>query len=310
MNKFFTIPGLGANGHAYLFLTMTTLCWGGNAVFSRLAVGEVSPLTLVTLRWATVLVLLLIFARKDVARDWPVLKPRLGYFIAMGSIGFTGFNALFYIAAHTTTAVNIGIIQGAIPIFVLIGTFVFFKSPVTFRQIIGVILTLIGVVVVTSGGSFEKLIDLAINQGDFLLLIACMLYAGYTVALRFKPDVAALSFFSILAIAAFATCIPLLAYEIYSGAAMAPTPKGWMLIGAIALLPSFLAQIFFIYGVGLIGPGRAGIFVNLVPIFASLMAVAFLGEPFEIFHGLALLLVLGGIWIAERGKKQPGDKAA
>ena len=84
---------------------------------------------------------------------------------------------------------------------------------------------------------------------------------------------------------------------------MAPTPTGWMLIGAIAVLPSFLAQICFIYGVGLIGPGRAGIFVNLVPIFASLMAVAFLGEPFELFHGLALTLVLGGIWVAERKKK-------
>ena len=113
MNKIFTIPGLGTNGHAYLFLTLTTLCWGGNAIFSRLAVGEVSPLTLVTLRWTTVLILLLIIARKDVIRDWPVLKQHLGYFMAMGGIGFTGFNALFYIAAHTTTAVNIGIIQGA-----------------------------------------------------------------------------------------------------------------------------------------------------------------------------------------------------
>jgi len=303
MNKFITVPGLGTNGHAYLFLTMTTLCWGGNAIFSRLAVGEVSPLTLVTLRWATVLLLLLAIARKSLARDWPILKPRLGYFMAMGGIGFTGFNALFYIAAHTTTAVNIGIIQGAIPIFVLIGAFLFFKSQITLRQTIGVILTLIGVVVVTSGGSFEKLADLAVNQGDILLLIACMLYGGYTLALRSKPDVAALSFFSILAIAAFLTSIPLLAFEIYSGAAQAPTTTGWMLIGAIALLPSFLAQIFFIYGVGLIGPGRAGIFVNLVPIFASLMAVAFLGEPFEIYHGLALSLVLGGIWVAERGKK-------
>ena len=66
--------------------------------------------------------------------------------------------------------------------------------------------------------------------------------------------------------------------------------------------PSFLAQICFIRGVELIGPGRAGVFVNLVPVFASIMAVGFLKEPFEGFHALALALVLGGIWLSERGK--------
>ncbi len=70
----------------------------------------------------------------------------------------------------------------------------------------------------------------------------------------------------------------------------------------MTLLPSFLAQLFFIQGVALIGPGRAGIFINLVPVFASILAVAFLKEPFEAFHGLALALVLGGILLSERGK--------
>lgn len=303
MSKIVSIPGLSSSGSAYFFLTFTTLCFGGNAVFSRLAVGEVSPLTLVTLRWAAVLLLLMVVARKDVKRDWHALKPRLGYFMAMGAIGFTGFNALFYIAAHTTTAVNIGIIQGTIPIFVLLGAFILYRTPVSPQQVAGVILTLTGVVVVTSGGSWEKLKELAFNQGDVLLVIACFFYGGYTIALRFKPDVAALSFFAVLAFAAFLTCMPLLAYEILTNTAQAPTPKGWILVAAIALLPSFLAQIFYIYGVTLIGPGRAGIFINLVPIFASIMAVLFLGEPFKAYHAAALALVLGGIWLAERKRK-------
>lgn len=134
------------------------------------------------------------------------------------------------------------------------------------------------------------------------MLIACAFYAGYTLALRSKPDVAALSFFMILAIAAFISTLPLLAGEILLGNFQAPTPTGWALIAAIALLPSFLAQICFINGVAMIGPGRAGIFVNLVPIFASIMAVVFLNEPFELYHAIALTLVLGGIWVSERGK--------
>lgn len=303
MPKFFLIPGLSPSGHAYLFLTLTTLCWAGNAVFSKLAVGEVSPLTLVTLRWMSVLGLLIIVAQKDLKRDWKVLKPKLGYIMAMGAIGFTGFNAFFYIAAHSTTALNIGIIQGTIPIFVLLGTFLFFRTPVTIRQMAGVCLTLLGVVIVTSGGSLEKLAALALNKGDILLIIACVFYSGYTIALRFKPDVAALSFFSVLAFAAFLACIPLVGYEIFTNTAQMPTPKGWVLIAAIAVLPSFLAQIFFIYGVGLIGPGRAGVFVNLVPIFASILAVVFLNEPFQLYHGVALTFVLGGIYLAERQRK-------
>ncbi len=303
MSNHLTIPGLGTSGHAYLFLTCTTLFWGCNAVFSRLAVGEVSPLTLVTLRWVCVLSLVLIFARKDVKRDWPKLKPRLGYFMIMGATGFTGFNALFYVAAHYTTALNIGIIQGAMPVIVFLGSFILFRTPVTLSQMLGVAVTLVGVAVVTSAGSLDALLSLAFNEGDILVLIAAIIYGVYTVALRFKPDVSALSFFAVLAFAAFLTCLPLLAYEIYSGQAQMPTQTGWILILAIAILPSFLAQLLFINGVTLIGPGRAGIFINLVPIFAAIMAVLFLSESFEIYHGAALLLVLGGIWLAERGKK-------
>ncbi|MBE7636240.1 EamA family transporter [Sneathiella sp. P13V-1] len=303
MSNRITIPGLGTNGHAYLFLTCTMLFWGCNAVFSRLAVGEVSPLTLVTLRWAVVISMVFVIARKNVKRDWPKLKPRLGYFMIMGATGFTGFNAMFYIAAHSTTALNIGIIQGAMPVIVLLGSFILFRTPVTISQMLGVAVTLIGVAVVTSAGSLDTLLSLSFNDGDILILIAALVYGVYTIALRFKPDVSALSFFAVLAFAAFLTCLPLLAYEIYSGQAQMPTPTGWALILAIAILPSFLAQLLFINGVTLIGPGRAGIFINLVPIFAAILAVLFLSEDFEIYHGAALVLVLGGIWLAERGKK-------
>ncbi|MEH6404128.1 MAG: DMT family transporter [Sneathiella sp.] len=296
-------PAINSSGRAYLFLTFTTLCWGGNAIFSRLAVDEVSPMTLVALRWLSVMVILLIFARGAVRRDWDALKPRLGFLFMLGAFGFTGFNALFYVAAHTTTAVNIGILQGSIPVFVFLGALILFKTPISPSQMAGVALTIVGVIVVGSGGSLERLTALDFNFGDLLMIIACLLYACYTIALRFKPDVSALSFFTILACAAFVATLPLLAGEIFYGNFQAPTLKGWGLIAAIAIFPSFLAQLSFINGVTLIGPGRAGVFVNLVPIFASIMAVIFLNEPFELYHGLSLLLVLGGIWLAERGKK-------
>lgn len=289
-----------SRGRAYLLLTTTTLCWGANAVFGRLAVGEVSPMLLVSLRWFGAVLLLMVFANQHVRRDWPTLRRHLPFLAAMGGLGFTAFNALFYVAAHSTTAVNIGIIQGAIPVFVLIGAFVAYRTPVTRLQVAGVALTMVGVVTVGTGGSLERLATLTINHGDVLMIIAGAFYAGYAVGLRRRPAVSSLGLFTVLAGAAFVFSLPLTAVELALGQFQWPTTTGWVVAGLVTLMPSFLAQIFFIQGVALIGPGRAGAFINLVPVFASILAVLILREPFESFHAVALGLVLAGIWLSER----------
>jgi drug/metabolite transporter (DMT)-like permease len=132
--------------------------------------------------------------------------------------------------------------------------------------------------------------------------MACLLYAGYAVALRNRPAVSPLSVFAVLACVALISSFPLLAFEIITGEVQWPTAQGWVVVALVALLPSFIAQIFFIQGVGLIGPGRAGLFINLVPVFSAVLAVLILNENFQWFHGMALVLVLGGIAVAELGK--------
>jgi drug/metabolite transporter (DMT)-like permease len=292
-----------ANPLAYLLLTLTALCWGANAILSRLAVGEVSPMALTMLRWLLALALLAAVAQGQVRRDWPVLRRHLPFLVAMGALGFTGFNAVYYVAAHYTTAVNLGIIQGSIPVFVLIGAFAAYRTAVTPLQIAGVVVTMLGVVLVGTGGDLGRIAALAINRGDFLMVVACVLYAGYTVALQRRPPVVALSLFMALAGAALAASLPLVALEAASGLLQWPTATGWLIVVLTVVFPSFLAQMFFIRGVELIGPGRAGVFINLVPVFASILAVAILGESFAVFQAIALGLVLGGIWLSELRKR-------
>ena len=292
------------NIRAYLLLTGTTWCWGANAILGKIAVGEISPMLLVTLRWLGVVILLLLFARKYLVQDWPILRHHVRYICLMGTLGFTAFNALFYVAAHSTSAINIGILQGSIPVFVLLGTFLLYHSRITPVQAFGVAVTLLGVVTVASGGDITQLADLSINRGDLYMLIACLLYAGYSIGLSRRPAVSALGLFSSVAIVAFIVSLPLVAIEIGSGKFQAPTVTGWVVVVLVSLFPSLIAQVFFIHGVSLIGPGRAGVFVNLVPVFASIMAVVFLQETFEIFHAVALGLVLGGIGFSELGKRK------
>ena len=285
---------------AYLYLTIATMCWGANAVFSRAAVGEVPPLMLVTIRWTGAVIIILIFSYKTIRQDFSVLKSRWAYLFMMGGMGFAIFNALMYVAAHTTTAVNIGIIQGGIPIFVLVWMFLIFSQKISLLQFIGVCLTLFGVTWVAAAGDLANLLSLAVNPGDIYMIIACMLYAGYAVGLKSKPDVSFISVFVAMAASAMIISLPMMFYEIASGDSFLPTVKGWKIAAAITIFPSIVAQLCFILGVAQLGAARAGVFVNLVPIFASLFAVLFLSEQFHIYHGIALILVLGGIWVSEK----------
>jgi drug/metabolite transporter (DMT)-like permease len=286
----------------YLLLILTMLFWGGNAVAGQLVVGEVSPLTLTFLRWLLVSVFLGVLYGRRVAAEWPGLRPRLLWIAAVAMCGFTGFNSLFYVASHDTTAVNIGIIQGSIPVIVLLGAFFIYRTHVGWLQIFGAATTILGVIVVATAGDPERLTSLAFNPGDVIMILACLLYAVYTVALPNRPKVSGIAFFTVMSMVAAVTTLPLMLYEVYVGSVIWPSFKGWTITLYIALFPSFIAQIFFMRGVELIGPGRAGIFVNLVPVFASALAVVILSEAFYLYHAVALALVLGGIWIAERHK--------
>jgi drug/metabolite transporter (DMT)-like permease len=135
------------------------------------------------------------------------------------------------------------------------------------------------VVIVAARGEISVLRDLAFNIGDVWMVIACAAYAVYTLQLRDRPKVAGFTFFTVVALAALVISLPLFAYEVASGQVIWPDARGWAILLYVTLLPSLVSQIFFIRGVELIGPSRAGLFVNLVPVFGALLAVVLLGEP-------------------------------
>ncbi|HZB61893.1 MAG TPA: DMT family transporter [Microvirga sp.] len=298
--KFLHSLRTGLWGRAYVLLTLTTLMWGGNAIAGRLAVGEISPMVLTCLRWVFVVAVMIPLVGRQVVAEWAKIRARWVFTILMGAFGFTAFNGLFYAAAHHTTAVNLTIFQGAIPVLVLLGTVLFFRARVIPLQILGMIVTIVGVVLVSVKADLEILKTLSLNIGDVWMLVACLFYAGYTLGLRHRPAMPGLVFFAAMAAVAFVSSLPLIGIEIAQGAAQFPTPTGWLILLYVAIMPSLLSQIFFMRGVELIGPARAGLFVNLVPVFGALLAVLLLGEPFATYHALGLVLVLGGIWLAEQ----------
>jgi drug/metabolite transporter (DMT)-like permease len=286
-----------------LLLGLTTLMWGGNSVAGRIAVGQISPMALVFLRWGIACIPLLIAARANLKQDLVVLRPRWRYIVCAGVLGFTAFNALFYVAAHRTSAVNISILQGLIPGLVAIGAWRFFGMRLRWLQAVGILLTMAGVTVIAARGDFANLRGLNFNDGDLMMIVASVLYAAYTLLLRQRPHATSNGLFAAMAVVAFLTAAPLFVLEIARGEFFWPTPKGWATLLYVAIFPSLISQIFYIRGVQLIGPSRAGIFVNLLPIFGALLAVLILNEPFGFYHAGALALVVVGIFVAERSAR-------
>ncbi len=288
-----------AYSSAPFLLFLATLGWGSNTIASRLAVGEVSPMLLIFFRWGFVVVILLSLYWRRMIDEWPIIRPRLKWLLIMGGCGLSLFNAFFYIAAHSTTAVNLGIIQSTMPGMILLGSFMFFGDRINRLQFSGLLLTLLGVGVIVTQGSLEQLMQLTFNHGDLLMIFACSFYAMYTVGLKSRPKISGMVMLAYFSVAAFLMTIPLMIFESFIYGTVMPGVKGFAIVFYIAIVPSFLSQIFFMRGVDLIGPGSAGLYANLVPIFSAIMAVLLLSEEFALFHLAAMLLVFGGIGLFE-----------
>jgi drug/metabolite transporter (DMT)-like permease len=290
------------NSRAYFYLCITALFWGGNSVAGKMAVGHVSPMMLTTLRWVFALIVILVLMTPQIRRDWDKIRKHWLQLLAYGAIGFTTFNALLYSALKYTSAINAVILQAGIPMLIFLFNFVLFRTKASIAQVIGFTVTLVGVLVTAAHGDVTSLLSLEFNFGDALMIAACIVYAGYTVALRYKPTMHWQSFIAAPAFGALLSAIPLLFWEIGTGTAIVPDTTGWVIVLYAAIFPSLMSQVLYVRGVEMIGANRAGLFINAIPVFGTLLSVMLIGETFHLFHLVALLLVLGGIAIAEKGR--------
>ena len=287
---------LGKN--AVFLLCLAMLGWAGNTVAGRLSTGEISPIMVVFLRWLIITIFLLIFFYAKIVKSFVLLKGKMLWLFLMGGLGMTSFNSLFYIAAQKTSAINLGIIQGVMPAIILTGSVFFFRERVNFVKLIGLLTTFFGVLIVVSKGDVETIIRLTVNAGDLIMFLALFFYAGFTLGLRYKPEMNPLVMMAYFSFSALIFSFPLLLIEMVLGYSQLPSnSNAWLTIIYIAFVPTFLAQICFIRGVELIGPSRAGLFINILPIFAAVLGVIILGESLQLFHFISLIVVLSGVYL-------------
>jgi drug/metabolite transporter (DMT)-like permease len=284
----------------YLLLSITALCWAGNAIVGRLAAGHIPPVTLSFLRWAAAFLIVLPFAWNHLVRDWSAIRGRLGTMIVLSVTGIGAFNTLQYWALEHTQALNTLLLQSAGPLFVAVWSLVLLGVRLTLAQAGGIVLSLTGVIVILLRGDLGALGSIEFNAGDIIFTVALVIFGFYSVLTLKRPNIHGLSFVAFTFGCGAASLIPLLIWEMLSRPLMRLDLPNTLMLVYVAVFPSTLAYLCFNRGVQLIGANRAAPFFHLIPLLGSAMAIVFLGERPQLFHVIGFALVLTGVFVASR----------
>ncbi len=295
-----TAPGGWLANQPYLLLSITALCWAGNAIVGRLAAGHIPPVTLSVLRWSLAFLIILPFAWKHLKRDWGAIRARLGTMIVLSVTGIGAFNTLQYWALEHTQALNTLLLQSAGPLFVAMWSLILLGVRLTLAQAGGIALSLTGVLVILLHGDLTALTAIEFNKGDLIFTVALAIFGLYSVLSLKRPKIHGLSFVGFTFGCGAACLIPLLIWELLSRPVMQLDAMNLLTLFYVAVFPSTLAYLCFNRGVQLIGANRAAPFFHVVPVFGSAMAIVFLGERPQLFHIIGFALVLTGVFVASR----------
>lgn len=284
----------------YLLLILAVLFWSGNFIVGRAFHSEIPPVALAFWRWVGAALLVTLPALPHLRRDRRALLQHWPAVLLLSTLGIAAFNTLAYSGLQNTEAINAFLLQSLMPVLIVLLSFVIFREKVTKLQSVGILVSLCGAVTIITRGDADILLSLSINRGDLLVFAAVICYAGYTVMLRKRPHVHPLAFIATIFWLGSFILIPFYLWETLTVATLELKPASMLAIGYVMVFPSIVSYLCYNRGVELIGANRAGLFIYLMPVFGSLMAVVFLGEIFCWFHGLGILLIGAGIYLATR----------
>lgn len=303
------MPPSGANGQEgdkglkpffdrpRLLLTLVAIFWAGNFVLGRAIVGEIPPVTLACLRWTLATLIFLPFAWPHLRKDAAVIRRSWRMLLFLGVIGAGCYNTLSYLGLVWTEALNGLVLSAAGPMFIALTAWGLFGDRLEPMQAAGLAAGFFGVLIIIAKGDLASLAAFRFNSGDLLLIAGLITWSLYTAFLRKRPHISWQSFnISTYAVAAVAN-VPLALFEHGLGHSMKANAATIATIAYVAIFPSLLAYIFYNRGVELLGPARTGLYMFLVPVFGSLLAVFFLGERLHLFHALGFAFIIGGVVI-------------
>ena len=290
------------NYSAYLFLVLATLCWSGNFIVGKFAtLFEIPPLTLNVFRWISVWFILLPFTYKEIFRNLPYIKSNWLVISFMGVITISTFNSVVYFALNYTQVINAVLMLAAIPAATIVLSSLMNIEKTNTFQIIGLLLSIIGIGSIISNGDIQKIISLNFNKGDLWMLVCVVTWSLYSTLLKKnKFKLSQFTLIQLMVTVGILFLIPQFFYEKSIGLELNLEKNFFLILIYVAIFPAIAAYYFWQKGVEIICPNRASMFIQLMPLFSAIMAIVFFGEKFELYHFAGAILILSGIYFSNR----------
>ena len=290
------------NIRAYLYLTLCTLFWSGNFIVGKVAtLFEIPPLTLNFYRWFLAFLILCPFTLKGVIMNYEEIKKNFLVLIIMGFTSISVFNSVVYYSLNYTQVLNGVLMISTIPVFIIFFSGLFKTESIRIYQIIGVVISLLGVISIITKLDLSLLLSLKLNKGDLWMLVAMISWTTYSLLLgKKKVNLEPFIFLQTIIIIGLLFLFPMYIAEVLVGKKITFNIPVLMTIGYVVFFAGIGAYTFWNAAIKLIGPSRSGVFLHLMPIFSSLMAVFLLGEQFSFHHIVGTLLIISGILLSSK----------
>ncbi|MES9959509.1 MAG: DMT family transporter [Sedimenticola sp.] len=282
-----------------LLLALTTLFWAGNAVVGKVAVGLISGIELSFWRWVIALVLLTPFAYKAVMKDLAYYRRHWLMMLLLGFLSVSVYNTFQYLALQWTSVINVGVVTATMPLMVFTLTWLAGQERASGYQRLGLLLALFGVLLVITRGDLGVLLGLELNPGDLLMLLAVFSFALYSVLIKPLPDdLNRLGLLWMLVFLGVLGILPFYLWDISQHALLTLNLDTGLILLYVGIFPSILSYFFWNRAVALGGANLAGMFCNLIPVYAMVLAVLLLDEKVTAFQLTGMLGIFAGIFLA------------
>ena len=293
------------NNLAYLLLILTTFFWSGNFIVGKAAsIYQIPPFSLNFYRWLFAFLILLPFTFKEILVNKKYIIDNIGFFIILGITSITIFNSIVYYSLYYTQVISGVLMISTIPVWIMFIASILNIEKTNLFQIIGVILSLTGVLFIITKADIELIKSLNFNKGDLSMVVAMFSWAIYSALLKKKTyEVSQIALLEVIIICGLLFLIPVYFIEMSLGNSIIIGKPFILTLAYVVLFPGIFAFLFWIKGIAIIGANRAGVFLHLMPIFGALMAMIIFGEKFMFYHFLGAIFIIAGITLSNKNKK-------
>lgn len=285
--------------YIFLFLILANLFWAGNYIFGKFVVAELSPIQLTFTRWLIAVILLFPLAHwiekpdwKSVWKEWKVLS-------LMGMLGIIGYNFFLYWALTYTTSMNAALVNSITPAVIVLFSFLFLKEHISFLHVIGLILSLFGVLLVLTNGHLQTIFHLTFNSGDLLMILAILVWTFYSLIAKKIKNIPAISATAVSVLIGVVLAAP---FAIGSGLNLDLSNQAMVGILYIGIFPSVCSFIFWNISLRHIDASQAGVYLNLIVVFTAILSLI-LGQNITVVQSLGGLLVFSGVYLTTKKNK-------